>query len=60
MGGYDGTTYDPSVLATANGSRFTSVADLPVPVRYTAVVALGNDVFTFGGQTGAAPAARST
>ena len=40
VGGYDGTTYDPSVLATTDGTHFTSVANLPVPVRYPAVVAL--------------------
>ena len=52
MGGYDGTTYDPSVLTTTDGTHFTSVANLPVPVRYPAVVALGGHVFAFGGQTG--------
>jgi hypothetical protein len=52
VGGYDGTTYEPSVLATTNGTRFTNVANLPVPVRYPAVVALASDVFSFGGQTG--------
>ncbi len=52
VGGYDGTTYDPSVLTTTDGTHFTSVANLPVPVRYPAVVALGGHVFAFGGQTG--------
>ena len=44
--------YEPSVLATTDGIRFTIVANLPVAVRYPAVVALGGDVFSFGGQTG--------
>ena len=52
VGGYDGTTYDPSVLTTTDGSHFTSVANLPVPVRYPAVTSLGGHVFAFGGQTG--------
>jgi N-acetylneuraminic acid mutarotase len=52
VGGYDGATYDPSVLTTTDGTHFTSVANLPVPVRYPAVVALGGHVFAFGGQTG--------
>ena len=52
LGGYDGTAYEPSVLATTDGIRFTIVANLPVAVRYPAVVALGGDVFSFGGQTG--------
>src|ERR1019366_2816379 len=52
VGGYDGTTYEPSVLATTNGTRFTNVANLPVPVRSPAVVALASDVFSFGGETG--------
>jgi hypothetical protein len=52
VGGYDGTAYQPSVLATTDGTHFTPAATLPVPVRYPAVVALGKTVFSFGGQTG--------
>jgi len=52
VGGYDGTTYQPSVLATVDGSHFTTAATLKVAVRYPAVVALGPDLFSFGGQTG--------
>ncbi len=37
VGGYDGTNADPTVLATTDGSRFSTVASLPVPVRYPAV-----------------------
>jgi len=50
VGGYDGTTYLPSVLATTDGTRFTTVAALPVPVRYPAVVADAGRVYAFGGQ----------
>jgi hypothetical protein len=51
VGGYDGTNYLPGVLATTNGTHFTAVANLPVPVRYPAVVAEGGMVYAFGGQT---------
>jgi outer membrane protein assembly factor BamB len=50
VGGYDGARPDAAVLATANGRAFTTVATLPVPVRYPAVAALGGKVFVFGGQ----------
>jgi hypothetical protein len=51
VGGYDGATYLPSVLATTDGRHFTTVANLKVPVRYPAVVALGDSIYSFGGQT---------
>ncbi len=51
VGGYDGTTYLPGVLATSDGTHFTTVARLSVPVRYPAVVAAGGMVYCFGGQT---------
>ena len=50
VGGYDGTTYLPAVLATTDGSRFTRVATLPVAVRYPAVVADAGRIYAFGGQ----------
>ena len=50
VGGYDGNRPDASVLATANGRTFTTVAALPIPVRYPAVAALGRQIFIFGGQ----------
>jgi PQQ-like domain len=59
VGGYTGTTYLPGVLATANGTAFTTVASLPVPVRYPAVVADGGMVYAFGGQT-ASPGSTTT
>ncbi len=54
VGGYDGTTYQPSVLATTDGTRYRTVATLPVPVRYPAVVAAGGIIYAFGGQTASA------
>jgi hypothetical protein len=51
IGGYDGASYDPNVLATSDGKRFTTAARLPVPVRYPAVAALGTQIWVFGGQT---------
>lgn len=53
VGGYDGgTDYLPTVLATTDGSHFTDAANLPVPVRYPAVAALGGKIYSFGGETG--------
>jgi outer membrane protein assembly factor BamB len=49
-GGYDGSRPAAAVLATTNGRTFTTVARLPVPVRYPAVAALGGQIFVFGGQ----------
>jgi outer membrane protein assembly factor BamB len=49
-GGYDGSRPDAAVLATTNGHTFTTVARLPVPVRYPAVAALGGQILVFGGQ----------
>ena len=60
VGGYDGTTYLPSVLSTTDGSHFTSVADLAVPVRYPAVVADHGQVYVFGGQTSSAATSATT
>jgi hypothetical protein len=51
VGGYDGTTYEPQVLATADGTHYSTVATLTVPVRYPAAVAQGGLVYVFGGQT---------
>ncbi|HEY7948840.1 MAG TPA: PQQ-binding-like beta-propeller repeat protein [Acidimicrobiales bacterium] len=50
VGGYDGTSPDPVVLATSDGHTFRSVASLPVPVRYPAVAAVGGKIYVFGGQ----------
>jgi hypothetical protein len=59
VGGYDGTTYLPGVLATVDGTHFTTVATLAIPVRYAAVVAAGGMIYAFGGQT-ASPGSTTT
>lgn len=51
VGGYDDTTWDPSVLHTPDGTTFDRVSSLPVPVRYAAVASTGDAVWTFGGRT---------
>jgi hypothetical protein len=51
VGGYGGTSLDSAVLATANGSTFSEVANLPVPVRYPGVASLDGRIYVFGGQT---------
>jgi len=51
LGGYDGTTPDPAVLATADGSSFEQVAELKVPARYLATAVVGARIFAFGGET---------
>lgn len=51
LGGYDGTTPDPAVLATADGSSFEQVAELKVPARYLATAVIGDRIFAFGGET---------
>ncbi len=55
LGGYDGSTLDPSVLRSTDGRGFVRVATLPVPVRYPAVVVADGAVWLAGGQTGAGP-----
>jgi hypothetical protein len=54
-GGYDGTSYDPGVLATTDGRHFRVVARLAVPVRYPAVAGVGNQLWVFGGETPSGP-----
>jgi N-acetylneuraminic acid mutarotase len=55
VGGYDGTSYDPGVLATTDGTHFRTVARLSIPVRYAAVAAAGTDIWVFGGETRSGP-----
>jgi outer membrane protein assembly factor BamB len=50
VGGYDGSTPDPWVLATTDGRAYDRVVALPVPVRYPAVAALNGQIYVFGGQ----------
>lgn len=52
LGGYSGTKLskaDSAVLVSADGSQFTRLAELPVPVRYPAVAAAGGLIYLFGG-----------
>lgn len=51
VGGSRGTAADGDVLATSDGSNFSLVAHLPVPVRNPAVAAVGGEIYVFGGAT---------
>ena len=51
VGGYDGTTVDPQVLATTDGRHFRVAGRLPVPVRYAGAAAAAGRIWVFGGQT---------
>lgn len=51
VGGYDGTSLSPSVLKSTDGIRFTTIASLPVPVRYPALAVHDGTIWVFGGQT---------
>ncbi|MHB1923358.1 MAG: hypothetical protein ACYCSJ_01560, partial [Acidimicrobiales bacterium] len=51
LGGYDGSTGDPSILATSDGRSFATVGQLAQPVRYAAVAAAGGLIYLFGGTT---------
>ena len=50
LGGYDGTTLDPQVLATTDGQHFRVAARLAVPVRYAGAALLDGLIWVFGGQ----------
>jgi hypothetical protein len=50
-GGYDGSKALPDVRATTDGVSFTTVTQLPEPVRYPAVVVRDGKVFLIGGET---------
>lgn len=52
VGGYDGTNFTPTVLSTRDGATFTPVAQLSVPVRYTAAAVDGSQLFIVGGDAG--------
>ena len=49
LGGYDGANIVGDVVATTDGTSFTKVATLPVPVRYPAIAVLGTSILLFGG-----------
>ncbi|MCU1428554.1 MAG: Kelch repeat-containing protein [Actinomycetia bacterium] len=51
VGGYDGATLTPDVLATTDGVSFRVVGQLPIGVRYPAVAIAGEKLFVIGGAT---------
>jgi hypothetical protein len=55
LGGYDGASLATSVLKTTDGTRFTRIGSLPVPVRYPAIAVLGDVIWLFGGDGAAGP-----
>jgi len=52
--GYDGSTFLPSVVSTTDGTTFTTMGNLAVPVRYAAIAAVGKTVYLLGGVADAA------
>ena len=55
LGGYTGTDAVSTVLATRDGRAFTTVARLPVSVRYPAVATVGGIIYLFGGEHDGVP-----
>jgi len=51
LGGYDDNTWASTVLRTRDGTSFTPVGSLPVPVRYAAVAVVDGAIWVFGGVT---------
>jgi hypothetical protein len=58
-GGYDGVNPTPDVLETTDGTSFRVLAQLPQPVRYPAMAALGHKVYVIGGTLAGGTAATS-
>jgi hypothetical protein len=56
-GGYDGSQFSTTVLSTKDGTHFSEVGQLAVPVRYPAVAVDGSRLLVIGGETGATPGA---
>jgi N-acetylneuraminic acid mutarotase len=54
-GGYDGSRFSTDVLATRDGTHFSDVGQLAVPVRYPAVAVVGDRLLVIGGETGTTP-----
>lgn len=52
VAGFDGTAMTPDVLATTDGSHFSVLGDLAVPVRYPAVAEAAGALWVIGGQLG--------
>lgn len=51
LGGYDGSSVRATTISTTDGTAFQVLGDLPVPVRYPAVAALGTKIYAVGGTT---------
>jgi len=51
VGGDNGTSTVPQVVATTDGRSFDTVASLSEPVEFGAVAALGGKLYVFGGRT---------
>ncbi len=51
VGGYDGSQPRREIYATTDGRTFTTVARLPVGLRYPAVTAVGTALVIAGGET---------
>ncbi len=49
LGGFDGAAFTPTVIQTTDGTSFTTLSSLPVPVRYPAMAALDGKLYVFGG-----------
>ena len=50
VGGYVGAQPTPDVLATSDGTTYSTIAPLPVPVRYPAIAAVGHVMYVIGGE----------
>ncbi len=55
VGGYDGTHTLADVLVSTDGVHFRVLAQLPVPVRYPAVLVQGQSVLVYGGDVARRP-----
>jgi outer membrane protein assembly factor BamB len=51
VGGYTGSRYAAAILRVGRGDRTTTVARLPVGLRYAGVAALGGRIYVAGGVT---------
>jgi hypothetical protein len=51
VGGDNGTSTVPQVVATTDGRSFDTLASLSKPVEFGAVAALGGKLYVFGGRT---------
>ena len=51
IGGYDGKSLSGAILQTSDGRSFSTLARLPMPVRYPAVASSGDTIYVFGGET---------